>query len=269
MTAPKPFIKWVGGKRQLLPTLISHYRGEPGYHEPFLGGGAFFFCLMDRMLRPKEAFLSDQNARLVRTYLGVRDDVDGVVRLLKTYPYEATFFASMRKMDVDRADDTSCAAWFIYLNRTGFNGLYRVNKKNEFNVPFGRYTNPMVCDEENLRACSRVLQGVTIAHADFTRVNTSSRQGDFLYFDPPYVPLSATSDFTGYTQEGFADADQVRLRDLALQMRSEGRTVVLSNSSAPRVRELYRAFTCEEVDAKRNLNSKGDRRGAVKELVIY
>jgi DNA adenine methylase len=264
----KPFLKWCGGKRQLLSELRSHYRGGH-YHEPFIGGGALFFCLMDTMMRPRTARLSDMNERLVRTYRAVRDDVERVIALLATYPYEKSFFDGMRKMKIDQADDASLAAWFIYLNRTGFNGLYRVNKKGEFNVPFGKYDNPLICDAENLRTCSRTLRDVEIERSDFSAVNVHSRPGDFIYFDPPYVPLSATSDFTGYTAEGFTDSDQVRLRDLALLLRSAGRTVVLSNSSAPRVKELYREFTCEEVGARRNLNSKGDRRGEVKELLIY
>ena len=226
----RPFVKWVGGKRQLLPRLLPHVPQRFGrYFEPFVGGGALFFSLA-----PEFAALNDGNARLVRTYRTIRDRVEDVVALLRTYPHDRDFFMSLRAVDIDAGTDVEVAAWFIYLNRTAFNGLYRVNSRGGFNVPFGRYKNPTICDAENLRACAAILKGASITHGDFEAVVADAHPGDFVYFDPPYVPLTATSDFTSYTAEGFTDADQVRLRDVALRLKAGGVAVMLSNSGAPR-----------------------------------
>jgi DNA adenine methylase len=269
-TAAHSFIKFVGGKRQLLSELMKHVpevlRGDARYFEPFVGGGAMFF---NGALGCVSVILSDTNERLIRTYKGIRDDVDGVITLLKKSPYEADFFYKMRAMDIDARSDAEVAAWFIYLNKTCFNGLYRVNRKNGFNVPFGLYTNPTICDEPNLRACSRVLQTVKLLTTDFETAVMSATAGDFVYFDPPYVPLSATSSFTSYTSVGFGSDDQVRLRDVALLLKKRGVHVLLSNSAAPLVRELYgNGFKIHEVSAIRSINSKAEGRGAIKELVI-
>jgi DNA adenine methylase len=264
--APRPFLKWAGGKRQLLPALLRRAPdGYSVYFEPFVGGGALFFAL-----RPRRAVLADLNERLIRAYRGVRDDVGAVVDRLKTYRYEESFFYEMRDRDVDAASDAEIAAWFIYLNRTAYNGLYRVNSRNRFNVPFGRYSkNVLICDEPNLHACSALLANAELVVGDFEAVSAGSREGDFVYLDPPYVPLSETSSFTSYTSGRFGSADQVRLRDVALRMKSRGVHVVLSNSSAPFVRELYRqGFETDEVTALRQVNSRAERRGAIQELVI-
>jgi DNA adenine methylase len=235
------------------------------YFEPFVGGGALFFAL-----RPHRAVLADMNLRLIRAYKGVRDDVGAVIDRLKTYRYEETIFYEMREREVDAGSDADVAAWFIYLNRTAYNGLYRVNRQNRFNVPFGRYGEGLViCDEPNLRACSALLAHVELVVGDFEVVSAGAREGDFVYLDPPYVPLSTTSSFTAYTSTGFGPADQVRLRDVALRMKTRGVHVVLSNSSAPFVRDLYReGFETDEVTALRQVNSRAERRGAIQELVI-
>lgn len=263
-TNPRPFIKWVGGKRQLLPALL---RLAPKkfatFHEPFLGGGALFFAL-----RPKKAVLTDTNQRLVRTWCGVRDNVHSVIELLASYPHDKDFFLALRARDIDAESDVHVAAWFIYLNKTAFNGLYRVNSKNRFNVPFGRYVNPGICDAANLRACSQALQGTEILHRDFASVAGRAEPGDFVYCDPPYVPLSATSYFTSYTAEGFSSADQERLRDLALELKKRKVKVLLSNSGAGFVRELYKGFALEEVLASRQINCKAEGRGQIVELVM-
>jgi DNA adenine methylase len=263
--AGRPFLKWAGGKRQLLPHLLRHAPRRFGrYLEPFVGGGALYFAL-----RPQQATLADVNERLIRTYRGVAGSVNEVMRLLKGYPYEPGFFYRMRAAEIDAGTDAEVAAWFIYLNRTGYNGLYRVNWKNRFNVPFGRYANPTVCDEPTLRACAAVLAGTDILRADFEAVAVGAKRGDFVYFDPPYAPLSATSSFTSYTSHGFGEKEQVRLRDVALGLKKRGVHVLLSNSSAPFVRELYaEGFDVFEVPATRMVNSKGTGRGAIAELVI-
>jgi DNA adenine methylase len=261
----RPFLKWAGGKRQLLVELLRHVpRTSRRYHEPFLGGGALFFAL-----RPERAVLSDVNLRLIRTYRGVKNDVEHVIALLESYPHDADFFYELREVDIDRRSDAEVAAWFIYLNKTGFNGLYRVNRDNRFNVPFGRYKRPAICNEATLRACSRALARAELLHLDFEQAVKKARRGDFVYFDPPYVPLSATSSFTSYTSDGFDAAAQTRLRDTAKKLKKMGVSVLLSNSSAAFVHDLYRTgFEVREVSALRAVNSKASKRGAVKELLI-
>jgi DNA adenine methylase len=266
MTEPiKPFIKWAGGKRSLIEQMEPHLpRSFARYHEPFVGGGALFFHL-----GRKRCFLSDNNLRLIRTYLGLRDATDEVIALLRSYPHSRDFFLELRAKDVDAMPDAEVAAWFIYLNKTGFNGLYRVNSKNGFNVPFGDYKRPRTCDEPTLRACARQLQGVEVVHQDFEQAARRARKGDLVYFDPPYVPLSRSSSFTSYTQHGFGPDEQRRLRDLALDLKQRGVHVLLSNSSADAVRELYAdGFELVEIQARRSINSQAGGRGAVTELLI-
>ncbi len=261
----RPFLKWAGGKRQLLPALLARTPPSYGtYFEPFLGGGALFFAL-----RPTRAVLADANERLVRTYKGLRDEPERVIALLKTYPHDARFFYEMRDVKIDACSDAEMAAWFIYLNRTGYNGLYRVNRSNGFNVPFGRHSNPTICDELCLRTSAAALQDVEILVADFESVASRAGRGDFVYFDPPYVPLSASSSFTSYTAHGFGPEEQTRLREVALALKRGGTHVLLSNSSAALVRELYReGFQVDEVSATRMVNSRAGSRGPVPELVI-
>lgn len=264
-TLPRPFLKWVGGKRQLLPELVSRLPKRFGvYHEPFIGGGALFFHL-----QPDLACIADVNLRLVRTYRAIRDRVDDVIDVLREYPHDKEFYLELRARDIDVCDDVEVAAWFIYLNRTGFNGLYRVNRRNGFNVPFGKYKRPTICDEPLLRACSEILSGAAILHQPFDCVLEQARAGDFVYFDPPYVPVSRTSSFTSYAKNGFSLADQARLRDVALELKRRGVKVMLSNSAAPIVHELYaEGFEREVIQAKRSINCKGKGRGKVGELLI-
>lgn len=260
----RPFIKWVGGKRQLLARMMPYVPRRFGaYHEPFLGGGALFFRLL-----PKGATLSDFNERLIRTYRGIRDEPTRVIERLRGYPHDKDFFLGMRSMDIDAGQDDEVAAWFIYLNKTGFNGLYRVNRRNVFNVPFGDYKDPNICDEDNLRACSQALKGAKLEVNGFESVLERAKPGDFVYFDPPYVPLSVTSAFTSYTSAGFDMDDQRRLRDVALELKKRKVHVLLSNSSAEAVRELYAGFEQVEVSATRAVNSKVEGRGKVTELLI-
>jgi len=263
--ACKPFLKWAGGKRQLMPQLKRYIpEGFNEYFEPFLGGGALFF-----ELRPQKAVLADVNQRLIRTYKGVRDSVDEVIRRLKEYPHDPAFFYRLRQADIDAGTDAEVAAWFIYLNRTGFNGLYRVNRVNRFNVPFGRYTNPTICDEPNLRACSRALANTDLLVTDFENATAKAKVEDFVYLDPPYVPLSTTSSFTSYTSGGFGAPEHERLRDVARDLKKRQVSVLLSNSSSPFVRSLYsEGFQVREVAATRRVNSKVSGRGAIAELLI-
>jgi DNA adenine methylase len=269
----RPFVKWAGGKRQLLPELQRYVPERfERYIEPFLGGGALFFELAGRLSAATpapRALLADVNQRLIRTYQGVRDSVEDVIELLRGYLHDEQFYYRVRGIEIDALSDAEVAAWFIYLNKIGFNGLYRVNRQNRFNVPFGRHKNPTICDEATLRACCRALSGVELRVADFEHVAERAQPGDLVYFDPPYVPLSVTSSFTKYTSDGFDVDSQVRLRDIALRLKQRGVHVLLSNSSASFVRELYREdFELFEVSATRLVNSKASRRGAITELVI-
>lgn len=266
MTAEgRPFLKWAGGKRRLLPQILPHVPRFGRYHEPFVGSGALFFHL-----GPPRATLSDNNERLVRAYRGLKDDVDGVIGLLSGYKHERRFYEKMREHDIDRAaTDAEVAAWFIYLNKTGYNGLYRVNSKNRFNVPFGDYARPNFCDEGTLRSCAKMLKRTRIEREDFECAARRARPGDLVYFDPPYVPLSVTSSFTSYTSDGFDMEDQRRLRDVALSLKKRRVHVLISNSSAPAVYELYdKGFRIVEVSARRDINCKGGGRGEIIELLI-
>lgn len=266
----RPFLKWVGGKRGLLPTLKAHIPARFGrYHEPFVGGGALFFHFACRRALARGAVLSDNNERLIRAYHGVRDTVEDVIDRLSSYPHEKDFYLRMREEQIDQRSDAEVAAWLIYVNRTGFNGLYRVNQKNKFNVPFGDYENPKICDADNLRACSRALKGVELRCEPFDRVADRAEAGDFVYFDPPYVPISATSSFTSYTANGFGVPHQEKLASVARSLKARGVHVLLSNSSAPLVRELYKeGFSLVEVQAARSINSCATGRGKVAELLM-
>jgi DNA adenine methylase len=263
--AARPFLKWAGGKRQLVQELTKHVPESFGtYYEPFVGGGALFFHL-----QPRSAVLSDSNARLIRTYSGIQNNVDDVIAILSTYRNEKSFYLKLREIPIDERSDAELAAWFIFLNKTGFNGLYRVNRRNLFNVPFGDNARARIVDDLNLKACSAALKGVQLHCEDFEAALTRAGQGDFVYIDPPYVPLSDTAYFTSYTSSGFGPQDQLRLRDAALALKRRGVTVVLSNSSSHRVSELYGAeFTCIPVSASRLVNSDTKGRGKVTEFVI-
>lgn len=262
---PRPFLKWVGGKGQILNRLLSLVPDFSGtYHEPFLGGGALFFAL-----RPRRAILADCNQRLIRTYRGLRDHPDRVIAHLRKSPYEKTFYLAQRDRPIDAETDVDVAAWMIYLNRTGFNGLYRVNSRNQFNVPFGRHTRPLICDEANLQACSAVLQRAQVLHDTFESVESRTQPGDFVYFDPPYEPLSNTSNFTSYSSGGFTIDDQRRLRDLAVRLKRRHVHVLVSNSAAEPIYALYdRHFEVHEVQALRKVNCRGEGRGRITELIL-
>jgi len=277
----KPFLKWVGGKRQLLSDILPVINELLGrkfikdfhYYEPFVGGGALFFALRAEGWSSR-ATLGDTNELLIRTYLGVRGDVEAVIEDLQSgYHYsEKAYYAERERYSImagPRTDECTAAAWMIYMNRTGYNGLFRVSKKGNYNVPFGRYTNPTICDAEGLRAASKALKGTKLLAADFERTVKSAEAGDLVYFDPPYVPVSATSDFTGYTRDGFGAQDQVRLRDCALRLKHLGVHVILSNADVPGVWGLYdRGFSIRRVEARRAVNSNAGKRGVVGEVII-
>ena len=236
------------------------------YFEPFVGGGAVFFDL-----QPKSAAISDLNSELITTYMVVRDNVECLIKSLKQYVYDKDYFLKIRAMNPAEMSDLDVASRFIYLNRTCFNGMYRVNSKGQFNVPFGRYKNPIICDEVNLRAASRTLQDVEILNVDYKVAVSKAKAGDFVYFDPPYYPISSTSSFTSYTKNGFAEKEQVELRDTFAELSNRGCCVMLSNSDSAFIRDIYgglKNVTITTVGAGRAINSKATGRGKITELVI-
>ncbi|MBI2376753.1 MAG: DNA adenine methylase [Deltaproteobacteria bacterium] len=266
----RPFLKWVGGKTQLLDQLL---RLVPpsfrGYHEPFLGGGAMFFALArGGRLDGARVELSDVNEELVDTYSAVRDRARAVVSELNQHRHDRAYYYEVRAQDPASLSPAARAARMLYLNRCGFNGLYRVNRKGEFNVPFGRYTNPRICDEENILAASSALSRARVSFRDFEHVVEHAAPGDFVYFDPPYVPLSTSSSFTSYAKGGFGEPEQNRLAETFESLTRNGVYCMLSNSDAPWVRERYSGFRVLPVLARRNVNSNPDRRGPITEVVV-
>jgi DNA adenine methylase len=265
-----PFLKTAGGKTALLPEILPRLPPKIGtYYEPFLGGGAVFFALAAEK-RFESAVLGDANKERMDTYAAIWLNVDAVVRELKKHVYDEKKFYAVRAQDPATLSVEVAAARHIYLNHTCFNGLYRVNRKGQFNVPFGRYTNPTICDEENLRAVAAVLREkrTKLVSFDFEKTVASAKSGDAVYFDPPYVPASETANFVAYTAGGFSENDQIRLRDCFMMLDARGVHVLLSNSDTPLVRKLYKGFKVERVEAPRRVNSKAEKRGNVGELLI-
>ncbi len=271
---PKPFIKWVGGKRQLLAQFRKLNLYPPKgfnpetsiYFEPFVGGGAVFFDLL-----PERAYLSDLNLGLVTTYNVIKNDLDALIVSLKKHTYEKEYFLNIRKKDPANLSDLEIASRFIYLNRTCFNGMYRVNSKGQFNVPFGKYTNPLICDEKNLRRVSQALQKVEIQHQDYKAVLQKAKKGDFIYFDPPYYPVSKTASFTSYTEDSFLDKEQIELRDTFVELHKRGCFVMLSNSDTPFINDIYsniKGVKISKVEAGRSINSDATKRGKITEVLV-
>lgn len=268
----KPYLRWAGGKTALVPHIVEWLLPASGfntYHEPFVGSGALFFAL-----RPSRAILSDANTRLTRTHSAIKHELPAVIEALRIYAaayaqHGEAFYYHVRNGWRDDMADAELAAAFVFLNRTGYNGVYRVNAKGGYNVPAGKFASPpTICDEPRLTSCSKVLANALVVNCDFREVERRAASGDLVYFDPPYVPVSATSEFTTYTAEGFEHAEQVALRDLAVRLKSRGVHVLLSNSSAPIVRELYAAFEIKEISRTGTVSSKADGRQKVSELLI-
>ena len=268
MRESRPFLKWAGGKQQLLPELLDRVPGRfRAYHEPFVGGGALFFALRGAG-RLRAAHLSDANRHLIRTYRAIRDRVDEVIERLEMLHYDKDEYCATRALDPETLSDAARAARFIYLNRTCFNGLYRENASGRFNVPMGRYVNPTICQTERLHAAARALQEVELHCESFEAVTERAKKGDLVYFDPPYVPLNATSSFTAYDKGGFGVSEHRRLARVFAMLAERGVHVVLSNADAPLVTELYGEQRIERVLARRHINSKAGGRGAIAELII-
>jgi len=273
-SVPRPFLKWAGGKTQLLPQFDALYPSSQSvrrYIEPFAGSAAVFFHVRS-LFRPEQVFLADSNEELINVYRAIRDDVETVIRRLAKHKvaHSRDHYYRVRAQRPHRLSNLSRAARMIYLNKTCFNGLYRVNGSGAFNVPLGRYKNPPIVDAENLRAVSDALRVVTLKVAHFEETLDYAREGDFIYFDPPYYPVSQTSYFTSYTSASFQASDQERLADVYTALAGRGCLLMLSNSDTPFIRQLYRRFAVRTwtVRARRSINSSADRRGSVSELVV-
>lgn len=287
----RPFIKWVGGKTQLLddikkslPHNFSQRKGVT-YVEPFVGGGAVLFWILQEYPNITKAIINDINEELICTYRVIKNDVENLIIELKRLQTEylpldegsrKKYYLTQREC-FNRKDNSELetAALFIFLNRTCFNGLYRVNSKGKFNVPHGRYSNPKICDEKTLRADSVVLQRVEILCGDFAQTGIYAGDNVLYYFDPPYRPLTETSAFTSYSKDGFDDAEQLRLRDFCSQIAKHQSLFVASNSDPQNVNnkddffdQLYEKFSIKRVSAARMINSKGNGRGAISEIMI-
>ncbi len=268
LVTARPFVKWAGGKHQLLTEIRKHAPLHfKRYWEPFVGGGAVFFHLA-----PTEASLIDANEELVNAYRVVQQDVESLIGELEKYAHDEETFYSLREWDrvpgFAERSSVERAARFIYLNKTCFNGLYRVNSKGQFNVPFGRYRNPTIADRVNLISCSKALQGIEVECGSFLDIESRITPDDFVYFDPPYIPLTSTSSFTSYTADRFTIDMQTALRDLCVRLDGAGVKWLLSNSSSFIIRELYSGYKITSVKAQRAINANANKRGEVDEVLI-
>lgn len=269
-----PFTKWTGGKRQLLRELNDNLPVDYNtYYEPFVGGGALFFDLM-----PQNAVINDLNEDLMLCYKAIKNDVDNLIYLLKIHEENNSkeYYLKVRDIDRDISYKNLCstekAARLMYMLRVDFNGLYRVNKKGQFNVPYGKYKNPKIVNESLLREISEYLNNtnIKILSTQFFEAVSDAKKGDFVYFDPPYIPISESSSFTSYTKDGFSLEEQKKLRDTFIELDKKGVYVMLSNSSSPIVYELYKNYkeNIIVVGANRMINSNSKKRGKINEVII-
>ena len=264
-TYPRPFLKWSGGKTRLISQYKDYFpQHYQTYYEPFLGGGAVFFYL-----QPSKAVLTDINADLILTYRCVRDDLEDLITSLQAHKqrHNSDYYYDVRNSYT--GTDLEKAARFIYLNKTCFNGLYRVNSQGKFNVPVGKYKNPGICQEEILKLASESLKKVEIKQANFEEVlNYATGSNEFVYFDPPYYPLNKTSNFTAYSNFCFDENQQIKLRDIFIKLADKGVKVMLSNSDCPFIRDLYSDFNIHTISAARSINSNAQKRGKITEVLV-
>ena len=260
---PRPFVKWVGGKTQLLGKLHEQLPSTFNqYVEPFVGGGALFFSV-----NPEKALLADSNGELINAYQVVRDNLNELIESLKDYLNEENYFYNIRSVNPLTLNPVERASRFIYLNKTCYNGLYRVNKKNEFNSPYGRYKNPTICDKGVLRSSSLALQGTALQATYFQNTLEEVADNSFVYMDPPYLPIGKQG-FTGYSKKGFDLQDHELLADYFDSLSKRGVKCLLSNSDTEWARTRYQDYKVVEINARRSINSDGAGRGEVKELMI-
>ncbi|MCK9268305.1 MAG: DNA adenine methylase [Alkaliphilus sp.] len=266
-----PVVKWVGGKRQLLQDILKHIPDKYStYYEPFVGGGAVLFHL-----QPGKMVINDINEELMNVYNVICNNVEELIEDLKKHKNEADYFYKIRELDRDREkyaqlNNIERASRIIYLNKTCYNGLFRVNRQGEFNTPFGRYKNPNIANEATLKAVNNYFNKakITLKCGDFEEAVKGIRKGGFVYFDPPYDPVSESANFTGYDKGGFDKDEQIRLKKLCDKLNNRGVKFLLSNSSTEFILDLYKDYNITIVKAKRSINSKGDGRGDVNEVLV-
>lgn len=267
-----PFVKWVGGKRQLLPDIIKHLPknfNKLHYFEPFVGGGAVLFHI-----QPKSAYINDFNSELINVYKVVKNNVSDLIADLRKHENTQDYFYKLRGLDrsadYKNLTEVQRASRIIYLNKTCFNGLYRVNNAGEFNSPFGRYKNPNIVNEPTLKAVSKYLNtnDIKMFNSDYKEVLEFTDINSFVYIDPPYHPISESSNFTGYIKGGWSEIDQERLKSECDELNKKGVKFLLSNSACEFILQLYKDYNLVKVKANRNINSVGDKRGEVDEVLI-
>jgi DNA adenine methylase len=266
----QPFLKWAGGKRQLLPELNKYIPLKyKTYYEPFVGAGALLFDL-----QPKKAVINDVNSELINCYNIIKDSLDELIEDLKKHQNIPEYYYEIRELDrkpeFQQLTQVERASRIIYLNKTCFNGLFRVNSQGQYNVPFGNYKNPKILDEVVLKAVHNFLNSsnIIITNGDFEEVVRGAKKGDFIYFDPPYDPVSDSSSFTGYSLDGFSRDEQRRLKDVFDRLNKKGCFVLLSNSATDFIKDLYKDYRIEIVSASRNINADGLKRGKVDEVLV-
>lgn len=272
----QPFVKWAGGKRGLLSQLLPLFPKDfENYFEPFVGGGAVFFELYSSgLLDGKEVYLFDINSELINAYNVIKTNPQKLIKYLKEHKknHSHDFFYEIRELDrkenFTKLDKIFRASRFIYLNKTCFNGLYRVNKKNQNNVPFGRYKNPNICDEEVIFLASEALQNVHVKNISYKNVLKYAKKGDFIYFDPPYFPLTPTASFTSYSEFDFLEKEQIELFEVFKKLSQKGCNVALSNSDTDFIEDLYSQFEIQKIKANRFINSKSKGRGKIDEILV-
>jgi DNA adenine methylase len=264
----RPILKWAGGKRSLVPRILQELPQRiETYYEPFVGGAAVFLALAEEK-RFERAVITDKNQHLIDMYTVVRDDLGKLLKKLEALQ-DRTSEDEYYEIRAERGGSkVERAARLIYLNKTGYNGLYRVNSKGGFNVPYGRYKRPKIYDPERLAIVSQHLQDVTIRVADFEESCNAAKRGDAVYLDPPYLPVSKTASFSAYHSEAFGMPEHQRLAKVFERLKKRGITAVLSNSATPETRKLYESFKCSDVAVRRPINSVASRRGAVSELLV-
>ena len=268
-----PVLKWVGGKRQLLPEITKYIPKHSAYYEPFLGGGAVLFDL-----QPSKAVVNDINGELINVYNVIKNNLEDLIsELSNTEKYNNTSecFYAIRELDreqkkYNKLTNIEKAARVLYLNKTCYNGLYRVNSMGEFNSPFGNYKNPNIVNEITLKAVSKYFNEADIIflNGDFANTVKGIKKGAFVYFDPPYAPISKTSNFTGYNESGFGEYEQIRLKELCDSLHNKGVNFLVSNSNCEFIRELYKDYEIIEIKAKRSINCNGNSRGEISEVLI-
>ncbi|MFM7407438.1 MAG: DNA adenine methylase [Cuspidothrix sp.] len=269
----KPFVKWAGGKRQLVPTILANHFPKnyhpQTYYEPFIGGGALLFSL-----QPKKAVINDSNAELINCYKIIKNSLDELIEDLKNHKNDEYYYYDIRDWDREKnfksKTEVQRASRIIFLNKTCYNGLFRVNSQGQFNVPFGKYKNPNILDIAVLKAVNKYLNEnqVTILNSDFYEAVKDAKRGDFIYLDPPYDPVSETASFTGYDVNGFNKQEQRRLKEVFDDLHSRGCYILLSNAYTEFISDLYKDYSQTKISAIRAINCHGKKRGKVDEILV-